>query len=82
MQIFDFRFVRSVPAEKFEFEFFGCGADGATVVGLRDFPENDFGIEGGDSLAVPDRDIAVIFAVNQEDRSFCRGDCGFGRNLR
>jgi hypothetical protein len=63
------------------FEFFGGGADGAAVPGIGHFPE--FCLWGArvNRAGMADRDVAVEFSVNEENRDRRGGDGVFGGNL-
>lgn len=69
------RLVRSEEGQNAVFEFLRGGADGTAVVGGGDFPELRVCIPRVDDLRMTDWDIAIDFAVDQEDWN-CR--CGYG----
>ncbi|SPE28481.1 hypothetical protein SBA2_40044 [Acidobacteriia bacterium SbA2] len=72
---------RTKPIQKAALEFLGGSAEGATVVGVGDFPEFGFGGTLVNALRVAHGNVAVDFAVNQQDRDFCRCNGVFGGNI-
>ena len=69
------------PRQNAVLEFFRGDADGAAVVGGRDFPQDYVWGAGMDSFRVADGDVAVDLAVDQEDWD-CRCGCGIlGRDV-
>ncbi len=62
-------------------EFFRSCAHGSAVVGVGDFPENYILVAGLDLARMARRNVAVDFAVNEEDWDLRGGDGIRWRNL-
>ena len=57
------------------------GADGAAVVGGRDFPKLSVRISGVNDAGMADGNVAVDLAVDEQNRRVGFGDRDFGRRL-
>jgi len=73
--------VGNEPREQALFEFLRGGAEGAAVVGGGDLPELGVGSASVNAAGVADRNVAVDFAVNQENGDRGGGGGIFWRNV-
>lgn len=73
--------MRREPSENAPLKLLRVGADCAAVIGGRNFPELGTGSAGLNAAGVPDRNVTVELAVNEENRNCRGGDRIFGRNL-
>jgi hypothetical protein len=69
------------PGQEVVLEFVGRGADCAAVVGIWDLPQVCIWGSRVNALRVPQQDVAIDLAVNQEHRNRCIRDRIFWRNL-
>ena len=69
------------PFEQALLEFLWSGADGAAMVGVGNFPENDAGINVMDLTGVTNWNIAINLTMNEEDWHTGRGDGILRRRL-
>lgn len=69
------------PFEHALLEFLWSYTNGAAMVGVGNFPENDAGISVMDLAGVTNWNVAIDLPVNEEDWHTRDGDCIFGRSL-
>ena len=70
------------PGQNSVLEFLRCGGHRAAMVRARDSPELQLRIVGYEAQRVAERDVAVHYAMNEQDGNMRVGDGVFGRGLR